>query len=56
MIEIHDTEYFARREICERSAANLATNMVARKIHLDLADRYAEKAARSVAHSTWHAG
>lgn len=55
MIEIRDAEYFSRRETCERSAAILATNDVARRIHLDLAGRYAEKAARSAKHSAWHA-
>jgi hypothetical protein len=55
MIRIHDTEYFLHRETCERSAAILATNEIARRIHLDLAGRYAEKAARSAKHTAWHA-
>jgi hypothetical protein len=55
MIKIHDAEYFLHRETCERSAAILATNEIARQIHLDLAGRYAEKAARSAKLTAWYA-
>jgi hypothetical protein len=35
-------EYFRRREAEERSAAKSAASEVARRVHLDLADHYAE--------------
>jgi len=35
-------EYHARREAQERNAADRASDSAARKLHLELADRYAE--------------
>lgn len=54
MIQIHDVEYFERREAGERSAADIAVDPVARSIHLNLADRYAEKVAGAQKLETLH--
>jgi len=37
----HDFDYYTRREREERLRADRATGMIARRVHLEMADRYA---------------
>jgi hypothetical protein len=40
-------DYFRRRELAERAAAKNASSEVARRIHQELAQQYAERARRA---------
>ena len=42
MLDPDSTEYFRRREHAERAAAKSATTIVARGLHQELAQNYAE--------------
>ena len=37
----HDFDYYTRREREERLRADRATGMIARRVHLEMAERYA---------------
>lgn len=43
MFPEHDIEFCTRREATERAAAEAATDPIARGIHTEIADRYAEQ-------------
>jgi hypothetical protein len=42
MLDRESREYFRRRELAERAAAKSATTIIARGLHQDLAQNYAE--------------
>lgn len=52
MAAIEDTEYFKRREAAERKLAAVSCEPQTAKIHLEMAERYAEKSAAFEARST----
>ena len=42
-MERNDYDYFRQRELAERAHAERAQDMTARRAHLDMAERYAER-------------
>ena len=42
-MERNDYDYFRQRELAERAYAERAQDLTARRAHLDLAERYAER-------------
>lgn len=42
-MERNDYDYFRQRELAERANAERAQDMTARRAHLDMAERYAER-------------
>ncbi|URW74742.1 hypothetical protein M9980_09155 [Sphingomonas donggukensis] len=49
MTDRRHADYYAQREQQERDAAERTTDPIARRVHLDLAARYAAKATELVA-------
>ena len=39
----HDVEYYSRRERQERDSAERTEDMIARRVHREMADRYSAK-------------